>query len=77
MSEHEQIVHPPHYAGLKPEPITVIEAWELGFALGNVLKYVARAGRKPGVAVLDDLYKALWYLQREIARIEEATRARD
>lgn len=58
--------HPPHYAALSPEPIDVIEAWGLGFHLGNVLKYIARAGRK-GPAI-EDLEKARWYLDREIER---------
>ena len=59
------IDHPSHYrsdAGF--EAIDVIEAWGLGFNLGNVVKYVARAGHK-GDAV-EDLEKARWYLSREI-----------
>lgn len=59
---------PQHYRGLQPEPIDVIEAWGLGFALGNVVKYVARAGRKGGVSYVDDLRKARFYLDREIQR---------
>ena len=57
---------PEHYTALSPEPIDVIEAWELNFNLGNVVKYVARAGRKGDA--LEDLQKALWYLAREVAR---------
>ena len=64
----EPISHPEYYADLHPEPIEVIEAWELGFSLGNVLKYVSRAGKKPGVDALTDLCKAAWYLDREIKR---------
>ena len=60
---------PPHY-GMEPEPIVVIEGWDLQFNLGNVLKYLARAGRKPGSTRLDDLVKARRYLAREIAREE-------
>jgi len=37
----------PHYATLSPEPIDVIEGWNLNFRLGNAIKYIARAGRKP------------------------------
>lgn len=59
---------PDYYANLSPQPINVIEGWELNFRLGNVVKYIARAGRKPGNAALDDLHKALWYLEREIER---------
>lgn len=46
--------------------IEVIEAWGLGFSTGNCIKYVARAGNKPGASRVDDLTKALWYLQREL-----------
>ena len=64
------IDHPPHYGGdTAYEAIKVIEAWELGFCLGNTVKYICRAGRK--VDALEDLRKAAWYLQREIAKLEE------
>lgn len=57
--------HPSHYrAQSGHEVIDVIEAWGLGFNLGNVVKYVARAGHKVNRA--EDLEKALWYLQREV-----------
>lgn len=54
-----------HYKGTGVEPIDAIEAWGLGFNLGNVVKYVARADRK-GEPV-KDLQKALWYIQRELS----------
>jgi hypothetical protein len=61
--------HPAHYGGNTPyETIKVIEAWALGFHLGNAVKYIARAGKK-GDRV-EDLKKARWYLDREIARAE-------
>lgn len=47
------------------EAINVIEAWELGFNLGNVIKYICRAGKKTPDKVAD-LEKAMWYIQREI-----------
>lgn len=47
-----------------------IEAWGLGFNLGNVVKYIARLGRKKGSQALDDLKKARAYLDREIASLE-------
>lgn len=67
MSE-EAINHPPHYGGDTPyEAIKVIKAWGLGFSLGNAVKYIARAGKKGGEAQrLEDLRKALWYLEDEI-----------
>ena len=48
------------------EAIKVIEAWELDFCLGNVVKYVSRAGKKDPSKELEDLEKAKWYLQRRI-----------
>lgn len=66
----EQVNHPSHYGGENNpyEAIKVIEAWELNFCLGNVVKYVARAGKKQ--SKLEDLKKALWYLEREISNTE-------
>lgn len=59
--------HPDYYRkDTGHEAIDVIEAWGLGFNLGNALKYIARAGMK-GDAV-EDLEKAAWYVQREIQR---------
>jgi hypothetical protein len=62
--------HPPHYGGAEDpyEAIKVIEAWGLGFCLGNAVKYICRAGKKPGADALDDLKKAAWYIGREIER---------
>jgi hypothetical protein len=65
----DPINHPPHYTATPIEPIQVIEAWELGFCLGNCVKYIARTGRK-GPA-LEDLQKARWYLDRQITRLQE------
>lgn len=53
---------PEHYR-LDPEPIDVIKAWNLDFCLGNVVKYVARAGRKAGESRDSDLHKATTYLR--------------
>lgn len=63
--------HPQHYGGRgNPyEAIKVIEAWGLGFHLGNVVKYVSRAGKKG--AALEDLKKARWYLDRKIQLMEK------
>lgn len=60
--------HPPHYTFGRFEVIDVIEDWALGFHLGNAVKYIARNGRKGDP--LEDLKKARWYLDREIARLE-------
>jgi hypothetical protein len=64
----ERIDHPAHYTFGAIEVIDAIEAWELGFHLRNVVKYVARAAHKGDQ--LADLKKARWYLEREINRLE-------
>lgn len=58
--------HPAHYGGADNpyEAIKVIEAWGLGFNLGNTVKYISRAEHKN--APIEDLEKARWYLDREI-----------
>ncbi len=58
-------INPPHYKGNGMEAIDVIEAFDLGYRLGNVVKYVLRAGKKG--AAMGDLKKAQWYLEREMA----------
>ena len=69
----DPINNPQHYGGdANPyEAIKVIEAWGLGFCLGNVVKYIARAGKKDPAKELEDLKKARWYLDWEIARMEK------
>ena len=61
----DDVNHPDHYGGDTPyEVIKVIEAWGLGFHLGNAVKYIARAGKKEGQAAEKDLAKAQWYIDR-------------
>lgn len=60
------INHPAHYRPGTYEAINVIEAWGLGFNLGNAVKYIARCELKG--APIEDLQKAAWYLEREIQR---------
>lgn len=63
----EAVHHPAHYGGdTVYEVIKVIEAWGLGFHLGNTVKYIARAGKKDQRVLLEDLEKARWYLDRWI-----------
>jgi hypothetical protein len=68
MAKVDQVNHPPHYkrhpSGV--ECITITE--HFNFCLGNAIKYIWRAGEKG--AKLIDLKKARWYLDREIARLE-------
>ncbi len=67
----EAINHPSHYADGKIEVIDFIEDKNLNFNLGNVVKYVARAGKKDKSKELEDLKKAFWYLEREINNYEK------
>lgn len=60
----DNVNHPAHYKGRGMESIEVIEGFDLGFHLGNAVKYILRAGKK-GDRV-EDLRKAIWYLNREI-----------
>lgn len=65
----EMIDHPSHYNQGKFEAIDVIEDWKLNFNLGNTVKYISRAGYKDDI--IQDLKKSLWYLNREIERLEK------
>jgi len=65
------VSHPKHYGGKDNpyEAIKVIEAWGLGFNLGNTVKYISRAGKKD--ELIQELKKALFYLEREITNQEK------
>lgn len=66
----DQINHPPHYTS-NPSGIECIDVVEhMNFNLGCAVKYIWRAGLKDGSDPITDLRKAVWYIQREIARIE-------
>ncbi|MEN8184618.1 MAG: DUF3310 domain-containing protein [Myxococcota bacterium] len=67
----DEVNHPAHYNRSSIEPINVIEAWGLGFCDGNALKYIARAGHKGDNTRVLDLEKAIWYLEREVARLKK------
>lgn len=69
--KEDPINHPSHYTKGGIETIDVIEAWGLGFCLGNTVKYISRAGRKDPGKLLEDLKKARWYLDREISTLEK------
>ena len=63
--------HPAHYSEGGIEAIDVIEAFDLDFCLGNVVKYILRAGRKDPNKEIEDLNKACWYLNRRIQELEK------
>lgn len=73
--EKEAVNHPDHYGGKDDtyETIKIIEAKDFGFHIGNVFKYISRAGKKTSSLnksdtenLLEDLKKARWYLDRYI-----------
>jgi hypothetical protein len=73
-NEIEMVKHPNHYGGIDNpyEVIKVCESWHLDkdAYLFNVVKYVARAGKKDSAKELEDLKKAAFYLNRKIKNLE-------
>lgn len=71
----EMVNHPVHYGGVENvyEVVKVCEAWGLDkdAYLFNVVKYVARAGKKDPQKELEDLKKAVWYLERRIQNLQK------
>ena len=68
-------MNPEYYGGddNPHEPIKIIEYYDLSFHLGNVIKYILRAGKKNPTILgsIEDLKKAIWYLGREIENLEK------
>lgn len=65
---NDPVSHPSHYTDGKIEVIEYIEDKKLGFHLGNAVKYISRAGKKDPNKYIEDLRKAIWYINREIER---------
>ena len=65
----DNVNHPSHYTDGKIEVIDFIEQKNLNFHRGNAVKYIARAGKKDPEKEVEDLRKAVWYLNREIKRL--------
>jgi hypothetical protein len=72
LADNDLVNHPPHYKSGGVETLDFIEAKDLNYRLGNVIKYVSRAGRKEGSDPVQDLEKARFYLEREIAARKSA-----
>ena len=62
--EHDNVNHPAHYTTGRIEVIEYIEDKEFPYHLGNAVKYISRAGRKDPDKTIEDLQKALWYIER-------------
>ena len=83
IKDEDQINHPSHYTYLKDKcGIEVIDITRhLDFDLGNAIKYILRAGKKPinksnfnlNVAAIQDLKKAIWYINDKIKMLENET----
>ena len=66
MKDADTVNHPPHYTS-HPSGVECIQVTEhMSFCLGNAMKYIWRADLK--YDAIEDLKKAVWYLEREIAR---------
>jgi hypothetical protein len=72
MSTYDNVNHPRHYVS-HPSGVEVIQITEhMNFCLGNAIKYILRSGIKSDTTTVEDLRKAVWYIEREIARVEVA-----
>lgn len=66
----DPVNHPSHYTAYRG--LEVIQLTEqMNFNRGNAVKYICRAGLKSKETEIEDLEKAVWYLQREIVRMKE------
>ncbi len=70
-TKNDPVNHPSHYTDGKIEVIDFIEDKKLDFHLGNAVKYISRAGKKNPDKKIEDLEKAIWYIQREIKNSKE------
>lgn len=68
-TKNDPVNHPSHYTTGKIECIDFIEDKQLGFHLGNAVKYIVRAGKKDPSKTIEDLEKARWYLNRYIEKL--------
>jgi hypothetical protein len=67
----DAVNHPSHYTDGGIETIDFIEAKKLPYHLGNAIKYISRAGKKDQNKTVEDLRKAVWYIERYIKVLEE------
>ena len=70
VKEDDPVNHPKHYTDGRIEVIEYIEDKNLGFCLGNAIKYISRAGKKEKDKEIQDLRKAIWYIERRIYELE-------
>ncbi len=71
ITKKESVNHPEHYLkNTGHEVIDVIRAWKLNFEIGNAIKYIARAGKKDPNKEIEDLEKAMCYIEMQIKSIK-------
>lgn len=63
---NDAVEHPAHYTSGKIEVIDYIEDQNFPYHLGNAIKYISRAGKKDPEKTVEDLQKAVWYINRYI-----------
>ena len=68
--QNDPVNHPSHYTHGNIECIDYIMDKQLNFCRGNAVKYITRAGHKDPDKEVEDLKKAVFYLNREIKRLE-------
>lgn len=73
MNITNNINHPSHYNSGNIETIEIIkdQGWTQGFCLGNAIKYITRAGKKDPFKTIEDLEKAVWYINYYIRSLKE------
>ena len=67
----DNINHPSYYADGKIEVIEFIEDKNFGYCLGNAVKYISRSGKKSKETEIQDLQKAIWYINRRIQELSK------
>jgi uncharacterized protein YjbI with pentapeptide repeats len=70
INDNDNINHPPHYTFGKYEVLDVINDWKLDYNCGSAVKYIARAGKKDKNKEVEDLQKAIFFLQYEVKKLE-------
>ena len=70
MEANDNVNHPAHYTEGKIEVIDYIQDKGFNFFRGNEIKYISRAGKKDKAKEIEDLQKAIWYLNKEIERLK-------
>jgi len=70
---NDPVNHPSHYTDGKIEVIDFIEDKKFGYCLGNAIKYISRAGKKSKETEIEDLQKAVWYINRRISELTNSS----